>query len=154
MLQEQHRKNLETLKRYLAEYTIGSSPVAFTMRRFDDDRYFGLPLGGATRRTDCGTVGCAVGHAPYAGIPKVLTESWEVYAQRVFGVSPDHNLIAWEWLFEADWADRDRDTAYEAAQRIQYYLDNDGDVPTTGEFTWDDYSSLADHVEVRLYDKS
>ena len=48
--------------------------------------------------THCQTVGCAAGHAPFAGIEKLSTETWNDYVERVFSQS------VYNWLFSAAWA--------------------------------------------------
>ena len=65
----------------------------------------------------CGTVACAAGHGPAAGIPIDGKEWWSDYCQRVF----DLGLAEWQWCFASDWVDVD-DTHHGAAKRIRYFL--------------------------------
>ncbi len=102
--------NLETLFNYLA---FGELKAEFNMARYYTNAPNFVPL------TKCGTAGCAVGHGPYAGIPKLTDESWNEYAERCFSV----NLgIVFEYLFHSDWAEIDN-TPIGAAKRIRYALD-------------------------------
>jgi hypothetical protein len=68
----------------------------------------------------CGTVACAVGHGPAAGIepdprPAVDDSSWFAYCIEKFGLTPGG--IAWSWCFSATWACHDN-TPQGAGQRI------------------------------------
>ena len=143
MIKARHRKNLETLKRYLANYDAKSAPAEFTMSVFasfpNTSVYTVAELIDAA--TDCGTAGCALGHGPHAGIKKSAKEDWWKYSKRAYGIGSES--IEWAWLFSDEWAEHDRNTAYEAAQRIQYYLDNDGHI---GKYE----IHTADNVEVNL----
>lgn len=67
----------------------------------------------------CGSVGCAVGHGPMAGVSAKRNEDWTDYCSRVF--TPDYD--AWGWMFGASWQDVDP-TAKGAARRIRHYLAN------------------------------
>lgn len=74
----------------------------------------------------CGTVACALGHGPAAGItPKVTTSwfdtSWGQYGSEEFGV--DDSSAAWYWLFGPDWEKADN-TPQGAAARINLYIVN------------------------------
>ena len=66
----------------------------------------------------CGTVACAAGHGPLAGIEALPHETWSEYTQRAFS-GPDPNVFF--YLFAADWTDID-DTPKGAAARIRRYL--------------------------------
>lgn len=90
--------------------------------------------------SDCGTVACAVGHGPAAGIPlgrtfvdrhttawsglKSTTIDWDGYSGRNFA---PHFESAWQWMFGGDWGSIDN-TAQGAAARIRYVLKH-GDAP-------------------------
>lgn len=106
----EQRHNLYTHARYLFSERL---PVNFDMRQFSDE----------TSETDCGAVGCAVGHGPYAGLPKYSAESWLEYAARVFGldVYKKEREAAWDWCFHGSWQQRDN-SPRGAAQRILYLL--------------------------------
>ena len=67
-----------------------------------------------------GTVACAVGQGPKAGIRiSKYDGSWWDYAYRVFGV--DSNDGPFEWMFGGFWTDIDN-TPLGAARRIEYFL--------------------------------
>lgn len=68
----------------------------------------------------CGTVCCALGHGPMAGIPVGDDySSWEDYCFYNFGV--DVSSPEYDWLFHANWAYVDN-TPKGAAKRIRIYL--------------------------------
>lgn len=72
-------------------------------------------------RYHCGTVGCAVGHGPMAGIRANPGELWDDYSERVFDLEvfgPE-----WTWCFDADWSSVDN-TPQGAAKRIRYLLEH------------------------------
>lgn len=80
----------------------------------------------------CGTVACAVGCGPAAGIPiDEVDDCWETYSNRVFvqhnveGCYPDRFLAdrTWVFLFSASWA-RSDNSPTGAAERIQFVLEN------------------------------
>jgi hypothetical protein len=70
----------------------------------------------------CGTVCCAIGHGPLAGVevPEGIT-NWDEYCYKAFGTSVDEH--AWRWLFSYSWFKIDN-TAKGAAKRIGIYLEN------------------------------
>lgn len=47
----------------------------------------------------CGTCGCAVGWAPFAGIetPNMITSSWVTYAYEAFGEKPYNTCFKYSW---------------------------------------------------------
>ena len=68
----------------------------------------------------CGAVGCVIGQAPYAGLgEKGLSETWESYSHRVFGLEPWSNK--WKWCFSSAWDGVDN-TAKGAARRIRHLI--------------------------------
>lgn len=70
----------------------------------------------------CGTIACAIGHGPAAGIAFTKDDVfWSDYSERVFGLEADGE--AHEWLFGGWWHDIDN-TAQGAGQRILDYLKN------------------------------
>jgi len=81
----------------------------------------------------CGSVACAVGCGPAAGIPVVESDkdSWETYSGRVFIQSdvesnPPNQFLAtrtWAFLFAGSWARLDN-TPTGAAERIEFVLEN------------------------------
>ncbi|SKB62920.1 hypothetical protein [Sphingopyxis flava] len=79
----------------------------------------------------CGTVACALGHGPRAGIKPELDEGWRGYCLRQFG------LRWWseeaEWCFSGEWALVD-DTPRGAGLRIKWLLDGKP-IPDEDELT-------------------
>ncbi len=115
-LTSNQRRNL----RKLAAYLLNGLKARFDMGRITDDDDF-ASTGSCIHednRTECGAVGCAMGHGPYAGIPKRKSESWWAYADRQF----TNYTRASDWCFHGCWADVDK-TAKGAARRILYMLD-------------------------------
>lgn len=140
-------KNLAELATYLE-----SLPKDYT--HFDMGTYFSHPkddYGEISRYAEengglheCGTVACALGHGPAAGIlfpkrPSKLHEespfwglfcsengaffepSWENYSRRFF-ICPILYGPEWEWCFGGFWKNQDEAPAG-AAARIRYILD-------------------------------
>lgn len=123
-----NQENLDKLATYLEQL-----PVDY--KHFDMEGYYdkdhqltreqaldyALNNGGVDK-FDCGTVACAVGHGPAAGILLTLNETtifgapdWDRYSKR-FADGGD-----FEWLFSSYWADMDN-THRGAAARIRYLL--------------------------------
>lgn len=100
-------QNLQTLATYLAYEPTGP--------RFDM---------GTCYSAECDTVACAMGYGPVAGMPKKINEAWAAYEHRVF----HNNETVYEWCFAFGW-ERIDNTRLGAAKRIQYLLDQGGDVP-------------------------
>lgn len=75
----------------------------------------------------CGTVCCAAGSGPAAGVPARPDESWRTYTLRAFGAdiyddeSETPAGALFDWLFDGDWRDRDN-TPVGAAARIDWFL--------------------------------
>lgn len=71
----------------------------------------------------CGTIGCAVGYGPNAGIAANNGDTdWIYYLERVFishAQDPDEQL--WSWCFSDEWAEKDN-SPRGAACRILYML--------------------------------
>lgn len=112
-LSQEYEDNLRKLAEYLSAPQL---KAAFCMSNFTDNRS-NKP---SSDETECGSIGCAVGHGPYAGIPKMIGERWSEYSERVFGLL---DLVQWEWCFSDFWKWTDN-TAEGAAKRIIYLLDN------------------------------
>ena len=76
--------------------------------------------------TECGTVACAVGHGPSAGIHLSHDDtSWPDYAERVFGAAMNGESFrneVWDYLFDANWGYGPEATAADAAKRIRIFL--------------------------------
>lgn len=116
-------RNLETLAEYLL--TIPDGDPSFSMRTYTDDfaKNF-ISHRNESDRTDCGTVGCAIGHGPYAGIPKDKGDSWDLYAELNFGASimrGAHRKM-FEWCFDPVWACSCYPTARDCANRIIFAI--------------------------------
>jgi len=88
------------------------------------------------KRTECGAVGCAVGHAPFYGIKKELGESWTDYSNRTLIQHYNCDDAEWRWCFTGSWKDTDN-TKIGAAQRIiwllQYGLPDDWGAQLRGD---------------------
>lgn len=113
---EEQEMNLRILADYL---TSGKLLAHFDMNDYSGDDH--------DNRFTCGSVGCAIGHGPYAGIKKSEIEFWDEYAIRVFGGRQfDYTQSAKERLFEycfhAAWKFKDN-TAYGAGCRILEMLE-------------------------------
>jgi hypothetical protein len=93
-----------------------------------------------SERTRCGTVGCAIGHGPYAGIKKRRNETWTRYAERVFTNGWFYQPL-YQFLFEGDWWQVD-DTREGVVKRIHYALKYG--VPDTKNYDVDGAASLQD----------
>jgi hypothetical protein len=106
---EEQQKNLRTLAEYLLS---GDLEADFDMRTYGD-------IESIHRSENCGSVGCAVGHGPYAGIPKRKEEGWFWYAERVFGV---YDSLLFQYLFSSEWKGYDN-TPQGAANRILAFLE-------------------------------
>ena len=85
--------------------------------------------------TECGSVACAVGHGPYAGIETIPGESWFEYSARVFVTA---NRRVWAFIFAAEWSWFDN-TPSGAARRIDYVLEHGIDSAWPVELDRDDY---------------
>lgn len=73
----------------------------------------------------CGTVACAVGHGPAAGITG-FDGYWSEYAEEAFGAIPvdltlENGSIVFVWCFGSQWSNSDN-TPLGAADRIDYML--------------------------------
>ena len=118
--------NIENLQK-LSKYLRTVDQQRFTMKVFSST-IPRLSMSQLNQLTDCGTAGCAVGHAPLAGIPKHSTESWVAYSCRVFDIG--RWSVQWSWMFEEIWAYVDN-TPGGAADRIDHLIDNP-------DLMWDD----------------
>jgi len=93
--------------------------------QFDMDRFSYNPgesgMDSSCTVHQCGTIGCAVGWGPAAGVEaKDWDQDWWDYGHRVF-ISADESE-AWDWCFSAGWSLTDNSPAG-AARRILYLLD-------------------------------
>lgn len=112
-----NRANLEKLASYLEALPAGYE--GFSMREFFEEEYRRhgnprfAPLAGR-----CGTIACAVGHGPAAGIPIAPEDDcWIDYSDRVFALTEKE----WRWCFDGSWANVDN-TPHGAAKRIRHLL--------------------------------
>jgi hypothetical protein len=126
MFSPEHRVNLEKLANYLD--SLPEDYEHFDMRTFlthqgecDIDPDVAL-MAGEDYLDNCGTVACAVGHGPAAGIPMNESEApggWEMYARRVFGTPFFSGKF--DYLFGPSWESIDN-TPRGAAARIRLVL--------------------------------
>jgi hypothetical protein len=121
------RANLEKLASYLAalpdDYSHFEMSVFFDS---EEDEFMAEPIPTPELLNRCGTVACACGHGPVAGVAVADEDmhcldgiSWLRYAERAFGLSatnPAHN-----WCFSGGWSCVDN-TPAGAAARIRYLL--------------------------------
>ena len=114
-----NRKNLAKLAAYLitlpVNYRNFSMIDYFITEHENDGRLFPAEVGALT---DCGSVACAVGHGPAAGVRAKDGETWSQYEDRVFGLSNKE----WAWCFHNEWVYTD-DTPHGAARRILHMLE-------------------------------
>ncbi len=116
-----HRYNLNVLLPYLGK--MDGAKVKFDMNCFSE-------ADSLVNAMTCGSVGCAVGVAPYAGIVKSEHETWVEYAYRCFGAQHDYEALKpgehdafnnWNWMFSAKWATYWNKPKY-SAMRIRHRL--------------------------------
>ncbi len=121
-LTDYQRANLAKLANYLDSV----EPPKFDMRWFNNGTF---NKGCTGSPNVCGTVSCAVGHGPAAGIEPCPDDTWASYAKREFvGYDGDDNEAyidnpVFDFLFDSDWEDVDN-TPAGAAARIRYFLKN------------------------------
>lgn len=109
-------KNLQKLASYLLN---DSLKAEFDMRFFSKSGYVKDVMFYGVAEIDCGSVGCAVGHGPYAGIEKLKYESWSSYSSRVFGLNGDD----FDWCFSELWEYVDN-SPVGAAKRINILIES------------------------------
>jgi hypothetical protein len=144
-----NRENLQKLATYLAyadaPMVEGNGPVEFDMGSYSQ-----YGDGAYELMTDCGTVGCAAGWGPFAGIEKDPRESFREYCERAFGLRFPY--ATWIWCFNYDWRNVDN-TREGAAKRIQYLLihgdESYGLKEIRNLYGWDGRKSTSDN-ELRL----
>lgn len=149
MLSEHHPKqkkeNLRVLALYLLEHgkTIYKKNL-FTMTCFSlgsDEISEKTPL---EVFNECGTVGCAAGYGPVAGIEPKYGQHWMDYVNENFCQTGQE---VYNWIFSGTWGYVDN-TPYGAALRIQDFLDNPEHIPD-GFDMWDfhDGTKIYPHKE-------
>lgn len=109
-------KNLLKLADYLDK--LPDDYVHFDMSDFFNDGESCPFPEGANIKNICGTVACAVGHGPAAGIEALKGEGWFGYSSRVF----TGDIYEWRWCFCDDWQHVDN-TPKGAALRIRHLID-------------------------------
>ena len=117
---EQQQKNLRTLANYLLS---GNLRARFNMFVYADHENY-------SDSQNCGTVGCAIGHGPYAGISKGEEEWWGDYKDRAFG---SYQGKIYQHLFAGNWKYYDN-TPEGAANRILAFLEELEDGTLTEEY--------------------
>jgi hypothetical protein len=125
-ISNRQEKNLRRLAAYLAALPpdYGHFDMQFYLSALDDDfktNYGDYDSVGEAGKVvaECGTVACAIGHGPAAGIKPQRDECWYNYATRVTGLHND----GFSWCFSGNWSARDN-TPLGAAERITVMLDN------------------------------
>jgi len=149
---EDRNANLKKLASYLD--TLPDDYNRFEMAGFlsYDGTTFGLSYDATTRYllcelplNECGSIACAVGHGPNAGIcmtpEEAYHESFSSYTRRCFIDTGTREFL---WMFGGSWSDADN-TAKGAAARIRYYLDRG--VP--GDFHWPEDFDITRYQEYR-----
>ena len=117
-----HKANLLKLADYLA--TLPDDYEQFDMSEYmmardgDDRRYWEIIDLAERSKPVCGTVACAVGHGPAAGIRTYGDANWSDYADRVFGPLPESGF---DYMFGSGWSMHDN-TPKGAAARIRTYV--------------------------------
>jgi hypothetical protein len=123
---ELQRKNLAQLSAYLLNPAVDPDFTMAYFSRGDNPRDVWKHV------NSCGTVGCALGHGPMAGIRPDYEETWVGYGVRAFGCIDYRDEIdipmsiggpVWDWCFDEDWYDTDN-TAIGAGGRIAYMLEH------------------------------
>ena len=127
MPNEQQRANLKKLADYLAALPEGYGHFnMWVYMKHNGDEVNPQDLD--TICYPCGTVACAAGHGPAAGIavPEGV-DDWNSYCHEVFDADPLGEAAqqsVYTWLFTGAWKDTDN-TPQGAAKRIYYYLEHD-----------------------------
>lgn len=121
-----NRENLKLLANYLAILAPQKSKDTFDMTDFATNSH-GDPVS-PLNVNSCGTVRCALGHAPAIGAefaPLPSETEWPTYSKRVFGMNgfkDSDSRLEFEFMFGDLWSEVDN-TIEEAIQRIRYYLE-------------------------------
>jgi hypothetical protein len=142
-----HADNFRALADYL--WSLPDDYEHFDMRNYlkvtedekDNTPIYTAAADGAQILGDCGTVGCALGHAFAAGVvPRLYPGHWLELSRKYF-TEPHSDM--WEWCFSPLWKNVDN-TPKGAAKRIYYALEHkiyDG-------FTGEDVKTLRKLVTV------
>lgn len=118
-MKKKHRDNLLKLADYLDKLPDDYEHfdmAEYMMTRDEDypDNEWTISINERSKPA-CGTVACAVGHGPAAGIRIYGDHDWESYADRVFG---DMSHDDFTYMFGSSWVDTDN-TPKGAAARIR-----------------------------------
>jgi hypothetical protein len=120
-MKKKHKDNLLKLAAYLE--TLPDDYEQFDMTGYmmaRDGHYWDSLEIEERSKPVCGTVACAVGHGPAAGIRLYGDHSWEDYSDRVFGEFED-TPSCWDYMFSSIWSEIDN-TPKGAAARIRKYV--------------------------------
>lgn len=135
-----HFANLMKLASYLRtlprdyEHFDMSHYLATYKPEYDDLKQFSPGDYAENDPTNCGTVACAVGHGPKAGVPfEEYDDSWDRYADRAFGCTIADDDVG-DFMFGPEWAHGHQpgegtNTPQEAARRIEAVVACHGTVP-------------------------
>lgn len=115
---KKHKANLLKLADYLA--TLPDDYEQFDMSEYMAERDGETFDPYERSKPVCGTVACAVGHGPAAGIRIYGDLDWSDYADRVFGVFKE-DIFGWDYMFSSTWSETDN-TPKGAAARIRTYV--------------------------------
>ena len=140
-----NRENLKLLADYLIQLPAGYEHFdMFNFHSFSSRPYTANEVSINT----CGTVACAVGHAPYVdGLPEPeFGERWHEYSDRLFNLTP----LGWAWCFSDRWKYIDN-TPHGAAKRIYWMLEHG--VPDDVEEVLDN-QYLPDYIAEQLCQNS
>ena len=126
-------ENLKILQNYLK--TLPEDYEEFDMATYAtytdcDSKYAYIP----PENAECGTIRCAVGHGPAAGL-SCVTRGWDAYCVENFGAvigcgdtsydkDKDSSLMA--FMFSGMWSEYDN-TVTGAVKRMQVVIDHEGD---------------------------
>lgn len=119
-----NRKNFELLAAHLENLV---PPPEFSMYRFTTLSHSAdLTYLATGQLPECGTVACAAGHGPVAGILDPGAQDWNDYVERNFLETDEFNSLefspVYRWCFSCGWTHIDN-TPEGAAKRIRYMLD-------------------------------
>jgi hypothetical protein len=127
-MKKKHRDNLLKLAAYLETLPddYEQFDMDYYMAEIDEDGDLAEELDPNERsKPSCGTVACAVGHGPSAGIRTYRDGDWYEYSYRVFGVGNamryENQGQGYNYMFSAVWSHTDN-TPKGAAARIRTYV--------------------------------
>lgn len=138
-LTEENKSNLKKLADYLSalpeEYShfdmetfyrriIIDHYEKYNFKNFDDGTYL----------NECGTVACALGHGPAAGIEVGDSTNWYAYGLKFIEENSSNEQV-WGFLFSVEWVKIDN-TPQGAAKRIYWILDGNK-IPVRND--WEDW---------------